>query len=207
MGVTRESYRLLDNALASYGADLKQLDLLELGIQESAESGMDFHYLQDAIKDKFKTYTSLDLHENKRVTSFDLSAYEPNVFSVDIITNFGTTEHVEYEEGQYNCWHNMHNWLKVGGIGIHLLPEIGSWKGHCRYYTDISFFHNLEMYGYAVEELGNYVDHNGNMNWCVIKKLKAIPFMDMQTFYKHMHIDSNVTFEQIHALNNPKNLK
>lgn len=208
MGITRKSLSLLNNALwSNYGGDTSHLNLLELGIQESAEGGMHFQYMQDVAKDKFYSYISLDLHDNPRVTTFDLSVHEPDAFVADIITNFGTTEHVEYEEGQYNCWQNIHNWLSVGGVGIHLLPEIGSWKGHCRYYTDMNFYREFEKYGYEVQELGNYVDENGNMNWCVMKKLEVKPFMDMDSFYKLMHIDSNVTFDQIHTLNNPKNLR
>ena len=207
MGISLKTYKLLQNTLNLNYTCLKNLDLLELGIQESIEHGMGFHYLQDNEKNKFKSYISLDLHQNDKVTIFDLSEFRPNAFNVDIITNFGTSEHVEFEEGQYNCWKNMHHWLKLNGILIHLIPEIGSWKGHCRYYTDERFFQNFEKYGYQIKELFHYENHNGKMNWCVMKKINNIPFMEQETFYDYMHKDITVSLEEINPLNNPKNLK
>jgi hypothetical protein len=66
------------------------------------------------------------------------------LFGIYIITNIGTTEHVELEDGQFNCWKNLNQWLNVGGIMIHELPEAGSWEGHCRYYTTRDFFKSFE---------------------------------------------------------------
>lgn len=205
MGVTRNSFNHLNRVISNYGKLTQNLTLVELGIQEAVEP-MGFKYLRDTMKNGFASYISLDLHNTPGATIFDLSEYVPNAYRADILTNFGTTEHVEYEQGQYNCWLNMHSWLKVGGLAIHHLPEIGSWKGHCRYYTNFEFYRNLENYGYRVLELDNHSDHNGNLNWCVLQKADQIPFMDYDVFYKHMIIDAEVELSSVHPMNNPKKL-
>lgn len=205
MGITKSSFNHFNRVISNFGTPTNEIDLLELGIQEAAEA-LDFFYMRESIANNFKSYISLDLHDVPGVTVFDLSEHRPSAFQVDIITNFGTTEHVEYEDGQYNCWYNIHDWLKVGGIAIHQIPELGSWKGHCRYYSDFEFYRNLENYGYKIIELDNHTNHNGNLNWCVIQKIETVPFMDYETFYKFMHIDNQVRMQSIHPLNNPKQL-
>jgi hypothetical protein len=206
MGVTKETLDHLNRVILNYGKPTNELSLLELGIQEILFPNKD-RYLQNHLKNKFENYISLDLHTVPGVTIFDLSVYNPKSYSVDIITNFGTTEHVEYEEGQYNCWLNIHSWLNLGGLSIHQIPEFGSWPKHCRFYTNFDFYLNLKSFGYEVVELDNHSSENGNLNWCVLKKVEDVPFMDYETFYKYMIVDNSVTISSINPLNNPKNLK
>jgi predicted SAM-dependent methyltransferase len=206
MGITKQSLYRFNQIINKSIKNKSECTLLELGHQETYEN-LGFKYLKDFISQEYGNYISLDLHNNHGVTVFDLSQYSPNSFSVDIITNFGTTEHVEYEEGQYNCWSNMHSWLKIGGIAIHHIPELGSWINHCRYFTDFNFYKNLENYGYRILELENTQDSNGNLNWCVLEKTSDISFMNMELFYKFMHFDSSINMNSINILNNPKNLK
>ena len=61
----------------------------------------------------------------------------------DVITNFGTTEHVRPHERQYECFKNAHMCTKVGGVMIHVVPEVGTFKGHCPCYYSIKFFKQL----------------------------------------------------------------
>ncbi len=53
----------------------------------------------------------------------------------DVVTNFGTLEHVDR---QYPAWLHTHRLAKTGGLFLHLLPRVGSWPGHCeiRYRDD-----------------------------------------------------------------------
>lgn len=206
MGITRYSLDRLNQTVSKNLENKSECTLLELGHQETYEN-LGFKYLRDLISQDYNKYITIDLHNNYGVTIFDLSEYNPEAFSADIITNFGTTEHVEYEEGQYNCWSNMHSWLKIGGITIHHIPELGSWIDHCRYYTDFTFYKNLENYGYKILELDNSQDENGNLNWCVLQKTSDISFMNIELFYKFMHFNNNTHMSNIQALNNPKNLR
>lgn len=204
MGVTKKSFELINNIISNMKTENKKL--IELGIQESYFNS-DFRYLRDKISHLFSEYISIDLHDVAGVTKFDLSVVNINAFNCDIITNLGTSEHVEFEEGQYNCWYNIHNWLNEGGIMIHELPELGSWKNHCRYYVTDDFFKNLEKYGYRIIDLLKNRDSNGNLTWCVLKKEKNLDFMSYDDFFKFMKIDKNVTSNVIAGANNPKKLK
>jgi hypothetical protein len=205
MGINNTAFNAFNQVIENYKKNKHEICLLELGIQEATET-LNFRYFRDLLKNEFKNYTSLDLHDIPGVTLFDLSKYQPTAFTADIITNFGTSEHIEYEQGQYNCWHNIHNWLNVGGIAIHEIPEKGSWKNHCRYYTTFEFFYTLEDFGYKIIELKNHSNHNGNLNWCVVEKIKNCDFMDYDTFYKVMHIDIDVPLSSVDPLNNPNKL-
>lgn len=53
----------------------------------------------------------------------------------DIVTNFGTSEHVE--NSQYWCWRNINDLCRPGGHMIHAIPEIGSWPRHGRWHYDV----------------------------------------------------------------------
>ena len=79
------------------------------------------------------------------------------VGSFDVVTNAGTTEHVEPYGAQYECFKNVHDFLAVGGIAVHLVPDIeelelrGRWRNHCRYYYSQDFFQMLaERNGYRL---------------------------------------------------------
>jgi hypothetical protein len=67
----------------------------------------------------------------------------------DVVTNFGTSQHVEPRRAQYPCFVNIHNWLRPGGIAIHVVPEIGALEraglnaGLANNYYSASFFEML----------------------------------------------------------------
>jgi hypothetical protein len=206
MGINKQSYDAITSLITKID-NISEKSLIELGIQESYFNS-DFKFLRNKLSNLFFSYISLDLHNVEGVTIYDLSEYSPNKFSADIITNIGTSEHVEYENGQYNCWKNMHSWLKKDGIFVHEIPEVGSWKDHCRYYCDFEFFNNFTNYGYEILELNHhYHPGQGNLIWCVLKKTEMIDFMTQEEFYSKMTIDKSVTSENIDYRNNPKNLK
>ena len=205
MGVTTIALDSLNKIFLGI-ENLNNKTLLELGIQNFSGGRYNQQFVRNFFKNDFKQYFSIDLHNHPEVTLCDLSIYQPKKFYVDIITNFGTSEHVEYEEGQYNCWKNMHDWLMVDGIMIHEIPEYGSWKNHCRYYTDYNFFKKMEDCGYQILEFDQHVDENGNLNWCVLKKMEDKEFMTYEEYYQFMKTDFNTQMSDIHKTNNPKNL-
>lgn len=99
----------------------------------------------------------------------------------DVLTNSGTSEHVEPFESQYECFRIIHDCIKVGGIAIHLIPDVyerdqhGTWKNHCRYYYSKSFFELLAK-ECEYELLSNTVI-NG-LRCATVKKTNNVPFMD-----------------------------
>ena len=185
--------------------DTSKLDMVELGYQEINQnddpSGIKFPptRFRDAYKCKFKTWRTLDLCGGNGVELFDLSLLTNERECADVITNYGTTEHVEKEEGQYNCWVNIHNMLRTNGSAIHALPIAGLWPGHCRWYYTMDFFRGFQDYGYVITELERTWH---DLVFCKMIKIDNIPFMPYEKFM------SIVTFigGTFTISNNPKNI-
>ena len=88
--------------------------------------------------------TCLDIFEGKRVHVADLNHDAPPVnwrSAFDIVTNFGTTEHIL---NQYACFDFIHNCTKPGGLMIHQLPMQG-WSDHCFVKYNPKFFFLLAI--------------------------------------------------------------
>ena len=70
----------------------------------------------------------------------------------DMVTNIGTTEHVETQRG---VWENIHNFCKVGGTFISSTPIEGDWWWHGIWYPRESFYEQFaERNGYEIELMG-----------------------------------------------------
>lgn len=100
-------------------------------------------------------HVSIDLNGSGGALALDLT--EPLAVveiggPFDVVTNFGTTEHVEQQEP---CWRNVHNLLKVGGLLVSATPAPGHWAGHGRWYPSQAWYREYcELNGYDVESLG-----------------------------------------------------
>ena len=126
MGFVTRTLRKVMYATNQY-VDPKTSILLELGDQNAFNNltlpeKIDKYRIKGIMHAYFKEYHTLDL-KGEDIIKTDLSEYTPDLFKANIITNIGTTEHVELEEGQWNCWRNLHNWLNVGGKDILHLSE------------------------------------------------------------------------------------
>lgn len=90
--------------------------------------------------------TTIDIIGGEDVLRLDLSKKitKANLLGqFDIVTNNGTSEHVEPFKNQYECFWNMHVLSKPGGLIIHTSPEYGSFRDHCHVYYTMDFFKNL----------------------------------------------------------------
>ncbi|MFC2157979.1 methyltransferase domain-containing protein [Acidobacteriota bacterium] len=130
--------------------DVDEKYILELGNQHIIHINTD-------IKEKSgKAYftnrgffhTSIDLNKKDGALPLDLSQVHdiPEWYNrFDIITSSGTTEHVEPYEAQYECFTNLHNWLKPGGIIVHIVPRVEELetKGSCNNYYSERFYQML----------------------------------------------------------------
>ena len=82
-----------------------------------------------------------------------------------------------------------HNFLSVGGIMIHAIPLVGSWKGHCNYHYEDNFLELLsELNGYDVyfSEIRHLkkrrtVEYNESLCAVLLKK-ENISFMRKKDF-------------------------
>ena len=113
----------------AFGNDIKTV--LELGNKKSSHGV----YKKD-FKELGITHTSVDWNGKDGALNLDLR--KPlNLGKFDMVTNFGTTEHVDE---QYPVWKNIHDSLKVGGILVGETPYPGNLPGHGIWYPTLEFY-------------------------------------------------------------------
>lgn len=157
-------------------------NILELGAQ---------HYLiNNNVVGYFKNFfsyplTSLDLNGENGSLQINLANDLVITTKYDLITNFGTTEHVS---NQYQCWKNVHSFLEDDGIIISEIPEIGSWKNHCKYYVDKNFFESMNKDFEIVEYKQIYYPGNGNLCFCIMKKISKEFITSKEELMKYVEI-------------------
>jgi len=184
MGLTPAYLRYIESSIEQAFGDARGLRMLELGDQVISEP--------DIAEETGKTYfvnrglhhVSVDINGLHGAVVRDLTKPEQFVDwhgSFDILTNSGTSEHVEPFEAQYECFKIIHDCVRIGGIAVHLVPDVherdkhGAWKDHCRYYYSKSFFELLAK-ECANELLSNTVI-NG-LRCATVMKTNNTPFMD-----------------------------
>ncbi len=139
------------NFIYSVVGDFKGKRLLELGNQRFSgnKTGKEYFVKEANVLE----HISVDMNGLDESLPLDLS--KPELFTkwnnyFDIITNCGTTEHIEPFEAQYNVFSILHNCLKPNGIMVHILPDADElkisteWANHCNYFYSKSFFKMLE---------------------------------------------------------------
>jgi len=107
-------------------------------------------YIYDSLQ--VKEYKCIDIDGAHDSLKFDLNYNIRNKYGFcnqyDIVTNFGTTEHIL---NQFTCFKNIHNLCKVNGYIIIGLPIEGS--------TDHSFFNYHSTFFEHLAQSNNYEIH------------------------------------------------
>ncbi len=132
-------------------------------------------------------HTSIDLNGLDGSLKLDLREDISGHFEekFDIIYDGGTAEHVD---NQYMCLKNIHNITRDGGLMIHILPKVGYFPKHCKYYYTMDSFKVLaELCNYEVLELFEHNADGGVMIYCALKKA-GNEFIDEDNF-KSVPID------------------
>jgi hypothetical protein len=143
MGIANQVMPLIEQCLAE--APVKQ------GIR-MAELGSQFMNVSDVFKGPAKAYfeargiqhDSFDLDGQFDAVVLDLGEPLPpgspylNVYNV--LTNFGTTEHVV---NHFTCYQNIHRMCAPGAVMLHAVPAPGNWHNHGRYYYPQTFYASL----------------------------------------------------------------
>jgi hypothetical protein len=180
MGITKNIFELhskkyFDNAKS----------ILELGAQDLLINGSSIGYFKNLY-----TYPieSLDMNGENGSIQLNLAIELVPNKTYDLITNFGTTEHVS---DQYNCWKNIHSFLDFEGIVISEIPEIGSWKGHCNYYVDYSFFKTLYRDFEIIDYRSIYYPGNGYLSYSVLKKISKTFLTPADELLNRIQIDKS----------------
>ena len=101
-----------------------------------------------------------------------------NLGTFDMVTNFGTTEHVSVNDnkGQEACWKNILEAMHVGSVLVSVTPLPGAprWSRHGRWYPTIAFFEELGgMNGLEVERA--YTDQN--LVYARLRRVEDAPFV------------------------------
>ena len=139
MGIAKDVIDLMDTALEILDMSYKEVLICELGDQK-------MKFGKHRIAKKYfeslgARHVSIDINGKNGAKKLDLA--KPikkwkNTF--DIVTNYGTSEHVE---GQDACFENIHNFCRVGGAMVHVVPLKGTYKRHSPYHYDTEFFNIL----------------------------------------------------------------
>lgn len=153
MDVLTGGIPLLNEALRANRWPLAGLRMLELGNQQFRSSALGAKVPAKHVFEMFGVeHTSIDLNGLNGALPLDLSKpiRDPKLMGAfDVVTNFGTTEHVS---DQLECWHNIHRFVRPGGLVISAVPHPDFPAGHCEYYYEEKFFEALsEHAGYAIE--------------------------------------------------------
>lgn len=179
MGITSLSLKRLQPFIRPHAR------MLELGAQNLYDQE---HYGWIA-KDYFESipiqHISVDIIKHQKCVKCDLRELHPFNKGNDIVTNFGTTEHID--GSLYIPFVNIHNACKLGGVMIHENPKTGNWPRHGQHYFTQDFYTALAFAaGYKILELteepamGNTVD---GWNICaVLQKAFDGDFMSEDQF-------------------------
>lgn len=179
MGITAQDFTTLQEAIEA--APGKRM--CELGAQYLQVDGVFRGVAKKYLEKQGVDHTSFDINGLHGSLVIDLCRPVTDFGVFDIVTNFGTSEHVV---DQYACFSNIHDLCKPGGVMLHSVPPPGHWPGHGRFYYPLEFFDGLaQANGYEVlhreitSGLGGGIDP---LAVVTLKKTDGAPFMDREAF-------------------------
>lgn len=190
MGITSFSLQILDRYKSSGS-------VIELGAQNLYDKGYvggNPYASEYYLRNGYKQYDCIDLNGENFAHKLDLSEQLKITNQYDVVTDFGTSEHVGKDgkfswEAIYNCWCNKNNLLKSNGIMFNENPMTENWPGHgFNYYTEDFYRQLAEISGYKILELGKHAAMGNTTNgwnvYCVLKKSDEQPFISFEAFKK-----------------------
>lgn len=144
MGITRTCREFERATLDLVQMDYKNLRICELGNQfmEELESPEGRGPAKPIYSSWGVQHTSIDLNGLNGALVLDLDRpVPPNMVNrFDLVTNYGTVEHVN---NQFQAFKNVHDMVRIGGAMIHTLPPPNSWPNHGRYHYSEEFVTQL----------------------------------------------------------------
>lgn len=177
--------------------NLEESKMLELGSQQFHEipHGVGVSYMSytgDYFRSVCQKFVSIDLNSEGGSVPLDLSfSISPgddiglesfNYF--DVITDFGTSEHVS---NLYSCRKTCHDFCKVGGHMVFINPMTGHWPGHgFHYFTKDHYIKLAELCNYRIILLGS-TPTMGNLSTgmqikCVLQKVEDNKFVSTKVW-------------------------
>lgn len=200
MGISSQWLSFSLNSIYDAGYELKNLKMCELGNQFIHVPSIPYHIAKDYFVSLGVDHTSIDINEKDGAIFADLSKPITDITLLnqfDVVTNYGTSEHVD---NQYNCFMNIHNLLKKGGLFIHVLPKVGHWEGHCEYFYEPRFYKKLsELSNYTIIKENTFTAYPGiktDLISAAIMKNGESEFIDQKTFSTLPIIYSKLTLQK-----------
>jgi len=121
--------------------------MVQLGNKKNIKPGPTY---EESLTKEGWEVTSIDLNGEDGALAYDLAYPIRDLWGqFDVLTNFGTSEHVF---DQVNVWKNIHNLVKPGGRFVHTLAKVATRDGHCDWFISPRFYQWLaENNGYSIE--------------------------------------------------------
>ncbi|MBN1799631.1 MAG: hypothetical protein JW822_13730 [Spirochaetales bacterium] len=172
--------------LKKRGLSLNGIKMCELGNQHFFVEGIEFQTAKEYFLSLGVNHTSIDINGQDGALTLNLAkpVTDPAlVGNFDIVTNYGTAEHVS---NQYECYRNMHNFCRRGGLFIHVAPLVGSWPLHCEhYYYPLFFIRLAEANKYRVLKQEIFFAREAEdtlIIFIALEKTGRLPFMSKHDF-------------------------
>lgn len=189
MGLTQHSIELIKPFIKEGDA------VIELGAQNLYGEYNYGAYASEWYLNLAKTanYMSIDLNGENGALQKDLSQPMEVKAQWNVVTDFGTSEHVGHSpldwKAIYNCWKTKHNLCLTGGYIISENPKTGNWPGHgFNYYTQDFYKELAEAMGYELKEIGEHAAMGNTTDgwnvYAVLRKVEDKPFMPLSQFKK-----------------------
>jgi len=171
MGIRKISINYIHKMIADNGFKLRNLQMCELGNQRDSDNYKGFKVSKKYFESLGVIHTSIDWNGEDGALPLDFN--KPiNIGQFDVVTNIGFSEHVE---NHYQCFQNIYDLTKIGGISIHLAPKEGNYKRHkCyRWYREAFFFQLAKKKHYEIVDIG-IINPKGKTGFdcirCTLKK-------------------------------------
>lgn len=155
MGIRKMDLDIIENVLKDNNLKYKDLKILQLGDQ--LIRGLGERIIAKKYFEKLGCkVVSIDINGHGGSLPLDLSKQiniEEYKNNFDLVTNFGTSEHVS---DHFICFDNIHNFCKPKGFIINLVPRIGFWNvrehEHAHKYDNVFFEKLAKKYNYKIIE-------------------------------------------------------
>jgi len=181
MGVTLQTFQYMNKWLED-----RHKSICEFGDQQflSCSPFPEKQYTKTHWKNKGKEYDSMDINGFGGSILLDLNVENPVEKQYDFLTDFGTFEHVN---NFYMALKNMHNFCKVGGLMMHILPALNHWPGHGTWRAQSPFWIKLgKSNEYKIldvhEERTLIGGHTSDQIYIIYIKEKEKEFIDKESF-------------------------
>jgi len=138
MAIYLDTLSLVDIGLKEIGQSYGGLKMCELGNQRMKDHSS--KVAKTFFQEKGVEHLSIDINCQDRSIPLDLTKDIPIRNYFDMVTNYGTAEHVI---DQRMFFQNIHNMVRVGGVMVHLLPTKRGYEGHCEFYYTTEFIEKL----------------------------------------------------------------